>query len=54
MGKTEPKLEIDADLLAQAEAANVPLSAAAEAGLRMALEDRPRPKTISAAHSNGC
>ncbi len=43
MGKTELKLEIDADLLAQAEAANVPLERALEFGLRMALEDAPRP-----------
>jgi len=43
MGKTELKLEIDTDLLAQAELANIPLEAALEAGLRMALKERPRP-----------
>ena len=43
MGKTELKLEIDADLLAQVEAANIPLQRAVEAGLRLALEETPRP-----------
>ncbi len=43
MGKTELKLEIDADLLARAEAANISLDTALEAGLNMALENRPRP-----------
>jgi post-segregation antitoxin (ccd killing protein) len=43
MGKTELKLEIDADMLARAEAASIPLERALEIGLRMALEDAPRP-----------
>jgi antitoxin CcdA len=38
VGKTELKLEIDADLLARAEAAGIPLARVLEAELRHALE----------------
>ena len=52
MGKTELKIEIDADLLADARAAGVSLETILEAGLRIALAagDEDRPLGIVARH----
>lgn len=52
MGKTELKIEIDADLLAEARAAGVSLETILEAGLRIALmaSDKDRPLGVVAGH----
>jgi post-segregation antitoxin (ccd killing protein) len=49
MGKTELKLEIDADLLARAEAAGIPLARVLEAELRHALEMASKYSLVEAA-----
>ena len=52
MGKTEMRIEIDAELLAQARAAGIAIDDAAEIGLRISLSDadRGRPLGVVASH----
>lgn len=47
MGKTELKIEIDSDLLAEAEAAGMSVAVAAERQLRRALAEIERFKGLS-------
>jgi len=49
IGKTELRLEIDADLLAQAEAVGIPLARVLEAELRHALEMASKYSLVEAA-----